>query len=736
MFAKTIQHDLDKLQRVNEGRHHDPFSILGCHSENSLNSIRVLLPNAVSATIQDNQQLLERIPGTNVFSATGDFKDLPEHYQIAWKDFSGKVHLQYDPYSFGPQLSDYDLHLFAEGKHYEAWNMLGANHQTINNISGILFSVWAPNAERVSVVGPFNHWNGHRYPMRSRGHTGIWEIFIPELESEYYKFEIRSRSHGRVFLKTDPYARQYELRPGTASIIDCSQEYLWEDDTWLDQRGKTDPLHQPLSIYELHLGSWKQSQNGDFLNYRDIAHKLAAYVLDLGFNAVELMPITEHPFDGSWGYQTTGYFAPSSRYGNINDFKYFVNYMHANNIAVILDWVPGHFPKDDFALAQFDGSPLYEHADPKIAEHRDWGTLIFNYGRKEVNNFLISSALFWLKVFHLDGLRVDAVASMLYLDYSRQEGEWIPNIYGGNENLEAINFLRELNKATHQECKGSLMIAEESTAWPQVTRPTWLGGLGFTMKWNMGWMHDSLKYLQHDPVHRHYHHDNLTFGLLYAFTENFVLPFSHDEVVHGKGPMIYKLPGDEWQQFANLRLLYTYMFTYPGKKLLFMGSEFGQTTEWNHEQALDWHLTQYPIHQGVQAVLRDLNRLYQTHKPLYQYDFNDQGFEWIDCHDSSQSVLSFIRKSDHDFCVVVLNFTPVPRRHYRIGVPDEGLYQEIHNSDSKYYSGSNLGNGFAIQSENIPWMGRAHSIEICLPPLAGVIFHRKNTTEHSLLIKK
>ena len=725
MFAKTIQQDLDNIRRVNEGRHHDPFSILGCQCDKNKYNVRILLPNAISACIHNNQQVLDRIPGTNVFAASGERENLPDNYQISWKDFTGKTHIQYDPYSFGPQLSDYDMHLFAEGKHYEAWRMLGANQHTIKNIEGILFSVWAPNAERVSVVGPFNHWNGHQHPMRSRGNTGLWELFIPELRSQFYKFEIRTRDKGEILLKSDPYARCYEHRPGTASVIDCSNEYVWSDDSWLEDRKHSDTLHQPLSIYELHLGSWRLDKNGNFLNYREIAHQLAAYVNDLGFNTIELMPVTEHPFDGSWGYQTTGYFAPTSRFGDINDFKYFIDYMHMHNIGVILDWVPGHFPKDDHALANFDGSPLYEHADPKLGEHRDWGTLIFNFGRKEVQNFLISSALFWLKVFHIDGLRVDAVASMLYLDYSREADDWIPNIYGGNENLEAINFLRELNKSTHSECPGTMIIAEESTAWPQVTRPTWLGGLGFTMKWNMGWMHDSLKYLQHDPVHRHYHHDNLTFGLLYAFTENFVLPFSHDEVVHGKGPMIYKMPGDEWQQFANLRLLYTYMFTYPGKKLLFMGCEFGQTSEWNHDKALDWHLTQYSIHSGIQSVLRDLNKLYQTQTALYQYDFEEKGFEWIDCHDSSQSVLSYIRKSDNDFCLVALNFTPVPRRKYRIGVPAAGIYQEIHNSDSEYYGGSNLGNGVAIKSENISWMGREHSIEICLPPLAGVVFKLK-----------
>ncbi len=480
-------------------------------------------------------------------------------------------------------------------------------------------------------------------------------------------------------------------------------------------------MHAPVSIYEVHLGSWQRGENNTYLNYRELAHRLVEHVRDLGFTHIELLPITEHPLDDSWGYQTTGYFAPTSRFGSPDDFRYFVDYCHQAGIGVILDWVPGHFPRDPHGLAQFDGSPLYEHADPRLGEHRDWGTLIFNYSRNEVRNLLLSSALYWLEEFHIDGLRVDAVASMLYLDYSREEGDWLPNIYGGNENLDAISFLRELNELSHELHPGTMILAEESTSWPMVSRPTWLGGLGFSMKWNMGWMHDTLNYMSKDPVHRHFHHDTLTFSQLYAYTENFILPFSHDEVVHGKRSLLYRMPGDEWQRFANLRLLYTYMFTHPGKKLLFMGCEFGQGDEWKHHAQLDWYVLQYPLHRGVFDLVRDLNHLYSDNSALYGHDFEQQGFEWIDCHDAAQSTLSYLRRANGQHLLVILNFTPVPRYNYRIGVPEPGIYKEVLNSDSAFYGGSNAGNQGEMHSEDIPWMGQPCSISLTLPPLAGLI---------------
>ncbi len=720
------QPELELIYKVNEAKHYDPFMVLGNHLQDGRRIIRTLLPFAETVYLHCPEQGLhepmQRIPYTDIFVIEAVGTQIPDHYRIEWTDKAGNTRTQTDPYSFLPVITDYDLHLFCEGNHHHAYHFLGAGHRVIDGISGILFAVWAPNARRVSVVGDFNRWNGRCHPMRVRGSSGVWELFIPELEGSHnYKYEIHAGGGG-VFLKADPYARQYELRPSTASVIPAEEDFAWQDEPWLRRRAQRDWLHSPMSVYEVHLGSWRKAEHNNYLNYRELAHQLVAYVKEAGFNYIELLPITEHPFDASWGYQTTGYFAPTRRFGDVNDFKYFVDYCHRHEIGVILDWAPGHFPKDDHALSNFDGTPLYEHADPKRGEHRDWGTLIFNYGRHEVKSFLISSAVFWLSEMHLDGLRVDAVASMLYLDYSRDEGDWIPNIYGGNENLEAIDFLKTLNRATHSEAPGSLMIAEESTAWPQVTRPDWLGGLGFSMKWNMGWMHDTLKYMQLDPVHRHYHHNNLTFGLLYAFTENFVLPFSHDEVVHGKGSMINKMPGDEWQQFANLRLLYTYMYTYPGKKLLFMGSEFAQRQEWQHHLVLDWHLLQYAFHHGVKDLVRDLNRLYLECRPLHYDDFVEAGFEWIDCNDASQSVLSYLRKDDNgQFVVVILNFTPVPRENYRIGLPAGGPYREIHNSDSTYYGGSNLGNGEGLNAEDISWMGRPFSLSLTLPPLAGII---------------
>jgi len=524
-----------------------------------------------------------------------------------------------------------------------------------------------------------------------------------------------------VVTKSDPYGRQFEMRPNTASCFSSPPAYQWQDDLWLQKRARADWLHQPQSIYEVHLGSWRRREDGSFLGYRELAHELVAYVRDMGFTHIELLPIGEFPFDGSWGYQVTGFFAPTSRFGDGNDFKYFVDHCHCNGIGVILDWVPAHFPRDAHGLARFDGTCLYEHDDPQRGEHKDWGTLIFNYGRNEVRNFLYSSACFWIDEYHVDGLRVDAVASMLYLDYSRNAGEWSPNQYGGNENLEAIHFLRRSNEKIHQMFPGVLMMAEESTAWPQVSRPVYLGGLGFSMKWNMGWMNDTLRYVSLDPVHRTYHHENLTFSLLYAFSENFVLPLSHDEVVHGKRSLLEKMPGDGWQQFANLRLLFTYLYTHPGKKLLFMGGEFGQGREWCHDRSLDWYLLEHDWQRGVQSVVRDLNNLYRTLPALHRYDFEDRGFQWLDCHDSSQSVISYRRKSEQGEVIVILNFTPIVRKHYRIGLPTAGCYREIFNSDSIYYGGSNQSNGTRIMADEQPYMNLPCSVSLTLPPLAGIV---------------
>ncbi len=713
----------DDLRRILQARHHDPFAVLGRHMEGAECLVRAHIPGARRVQVAGTDCELSRVKRSDIFEWRGPASAVPERYRLAWEDSTGASHEAFDPYCFPPQLSDFDLYLFGEGRHAHAYGFLGAHPRQVDDVDGVVFSVWAPNAERVSVVGEFNAWDGRRHPMRVRGGSGVWELFIPELGAgELYKFEIRNRASGNIVLKADPYGRHFELRPATAACIDGRLAgYGWGDGDWMSTRAQADWLHAPMSIYEVHLGSWQRDEDGRFLDYREMAHRLVDYVTDMGFTHIELLPVTEHPFDGSWGYQTIGYFAPTSRFGTPDDFRYFIDHCHRHGIGVILDWAPGHFPKDAHGLAYFDGSALYEHADPRRGEHREWGTLIFNYGRNEVKSFLISSASYWMEEFHIDGLRVDAVASMLYLDYSRKEGEWLPNIYGGRENLDAIDFLRQLNEVTHSHYPGSMVIAEESTAWPQVTRPTYVGGLGFSMKWNMGWMHDTLVYMSQDPIYRHYHHDQLTFGLLYAFSENFVLPFSHDEVVHGKSSMIYKMPGDEWQRFANLRALYSYMFTYPGKKLLFMGCEFAQGSEWNFDAPLDWHLLDYPNHRGVQTVLRDLNHLYRNEPALHGREFEQDGFDWIDCHDSDQSTLSYLRRNGDDFVIVVINFTPVPRENYRIGVPQGGHYREIFNSDSEYYWGGNIGNGAGLNSEPIPWMNRPHSLQLTLPPLAAVV---------------
>ena len=728
MSKKKIKPALsDGQSKILQASHHDPFSVLGFHQKNKKSSICVFAPNTQNLSILPGKIKMTRLPGSDFFEWTGKSSEISLPYQLNRLSSSGYESDFYDPYCFPVQLSEFDLHLFAEGKHWHIYRILGAHCHSIDGISGVLFATWAPSAERVSIIGNFNDWDGRRHPMRSRGSTGVWELFIPGLDAgNLYKFEIRNADTGQILQKTDPYGQQFENRPKTASVVTREKDYNWTDQNWMTQRLQHDWLHQPMSIYEVHLGSWQRDDQGHFLNYREIAHRLVEYMQQTGFNYIELLPITEHPLDASWGYQTTGYFAPTSRFGNVDDFHYFVDYCHNSDIGILLDWVPAHFPKDAHGLATFDGSALYEHEDPRKGEHRDWGTLIYNYGRNEVKNFLLSSALFWLEEFHLDGLRVDAVASMLYLDYSREADDWVPNIHGGNENIEAIEFFRELNSVTHAEHPGTMVIAEESTSWPQVTRPTDIGGLGFSMKWNMGWMHDTLNYLAKDPVHRHFHHSQLTFGLLYLFSENFVLPFSHDEVVHGKSSMLYKMPGDEWQRFANLRLLYLYMFTYPGKKLLFMGCEFAQGTEWNHDKELDWYVLDYPLHRGVKTLVSDLNHLYKQQLPLHKYDFDPQGFEWIDCNDTDQSVLSYIRRSDDETLIIILNFTPVPRENYRIGVPESGIYAEIMNSDSEYYAGSNVSNGVNITSDDIAWMNRPVSLSLTLPPMAGIILKKSS----------
>ncbi len=708
------------FRRLLEARHHDPFSLLGRHSGNGACAVRALIPGAGRVSIEPVGLGMDRVPGTDLFLWQGEPGSVPSLYRLRWTDAAGRVHEEWDPYCFGPQLPDDAIALFSDGRNFHSHRLLGARPAKIEGVAGTLFATWAPNAERVSVIGDFNAWDGRRHPMRCRGRSGVWELFIPGLGAgTLYKLELRNNPRGTIHVKSDPYARRFEIRPATASVVEGTSRHQWRDGEWMQARGRW--LEEPISVYEVHLGSWRRRDGGGFLGYRELAHQLVDHVRRTGFTHVELLPVTEHPLDASWGYQTIGYFAPTSRHGAPDDFRYFVDYLHRHGIGVYLDWVPGHFPKDAHGLARFDGSAVYEHEDPRLGEHRDWGTLIFNYGRNEVRSFLISSALCWLEDFHVDGLRVDAVASMLYLDYSRAPGDWLPNRYGGNENLEAVEFLRELNAVTHGHCRGSVMIAEESTAWPQVTRPTWLGGLGFSMKWNMGWMHDTLVYMTKDPVYRHYHHDTLTFGLLYAFTENFVLPFSHDEVVHGKGSMLNKMPGDAWQKLANLRLLYTYLFTYPGKKLLFMGSELGASQEWSHQRPLDWERARDPAHAGLLRLVTDLNALYRGQAALHRHDFDSSGFEWIDCHDAAQSVITYLRRDGDAFVVVILNFTPVPRQTYRIGLPAGGTYREALNSDASVYGGSNVGNLGHVRATPEPWMGRAWSVSLTLPPLAGLV---------------
>ena len=716
------------LQRLQDGAHHDPFEVLGRHArpDGEGEVIRALLP-AAETVVLEGVGAMKRIEGSDLFEI-----DLPpaprspalsEHYSLIWTEKGTAArHRCISPYSFAPQITEFDLHLFGEGKHHHAWRFLGAHLAEIDGIRGARFAVWAPHVRRISVVGDFNGWDGRRHPMRCRGKSGIWELFIPGLrEGEPYKFEILSAA-GELRVKTDPYARAMALRPDNTSRLAAGTRHLWRDGDWQEERNHFDWQHRPISIYELHAGSWRRHGDGRFLDWRELSRDLIPYVRDLGYTHIELMPVMEHPLDESWGYQVTGYYAPSARYGTADDLRCFIEQCHREGIGVILDWVPAHFPRDDFALARFTGETLYEHADPRRGEHRDWGTLIFDYGRNEVRNFLISNAVYWLEEFHFDGLRIDAVASMLYLDYSRQEGEWAPNPHGGRENLEAIAFLRELNTVLHQYFPGVLTIAEESTAWPMVSRPVELGGLGFTMKWNMGWMNDTLAYFEQDPVYRKYHHDQLTFSPMYAWSENFVLPFSHDEVVHMKRSLLDKMPGDVWQKAANLRLLFAWQYAHPGKKLLFMGGEFGQWREWSEARGLDWFLLEGDRHRGLQALVRDLNHLYRAEEALHRLDFDHTGFQWIDCHDTDHSTLSFIRKAEdpdrHILCI--MNFTPVPRHGYRLGVPAAREYHELLNTDSRFYGGSDLGNAGIIPVRHEAWMGFEHSIVLTLPPLAAL----------------
>jgi 1,4-alpha-glucan branching enzyme len=622
-------------------------------------------------------------------------------------------------------ITDYEAYLFGEGHWLRAWEKMGARPAEIDGRRGYSFVLWAPNARRAAVVGDFNAWDGRAHAMQSLGASGLWELFVPDLgEDEIYKFELVT-AQGVTATKSDPFALRAEHPPSTASITHHLGRYPWHDSSWISaRRERGTPLDRPMSLYEVHPGSWRKrpDEGNRRLSWGELAAELVPYVVRLGFTHIELMPIMEHPYDGSWGYQSTGYFAPTSRYGLPDDFRYFVDVCHQNGIGIVLDWVPGHFPKDAHGLARFDGTSLFEHEDPREGEHQDWGTLIFNYGRHEVRNFLIASALYWLESFHVDGLRVDAVASMIYRDYSRKEGEWLPNRYGGRENLEAIEFLRELNSLTHAHEPGTVMIAEESTAFPAVSRPTWVGGLGFTFKWNMGWMHDILTYIGKDPIFRRWEHRHLTFSMLYAWNENFVLPFSHDEVVHGKGSMMNKPPGDDWQKAATLRVLYSFMYAHPGKKLLFMGCEFGQWREWNHDQSLDWHLVEHPLHGGLQRFVEDLNHLYSAEPALYEMDVEAAGFEWIDCNDHESSVISLVRRAHDrdDWILVALNWTPLARHGYRVGVPEPGYYRELLNSDASLYAGSNVGNQGGVSSEPIAAHGHEQSLHLTLPPLGAV----------------
>jgi 1,4-alpha-glucan branching enzyme len=725
----------EEILRVTRFEESDPRLVLGPHTSNKATAIRAFLPLAERAWVQhpagfwtvEMNKLTSDGFYEALFEESFDGKRLEEGYLIGYEDSSGFKLLTEDPYCFEPTISDYELYLFGKGELQRSYDTLGAHLKVRNGVPGVAFAVWAPNARAVSVVGNFNHWTVGAHPMINRGASGVWELFVPRLkEEEVYKYAVKFRSDGSVKQRTDPYAFKTELRPHTASVVTNLNAYEWGDTDWMAQRRTNSVVESPISIYELHLGSWKRKQDEKepFFGYKEIAEELIPYVKQMGYTHVELLPVMEHPFDGSWGYQVINYYAPTARYGAPQDLMFFIDQCHRSGLGVILDWVPAHFPKDDYGLSFYDGSHLYEPDDPLLREHPDWGTLVFNYGRNEVRNFLVSNALFWLEKYHVDGLRIDAVSSMLYLDYSRRPGQWRPNKYGGRENLEAISFLQQLNSVVHQRFPGAVVIAEESTAWGGVSRPVYSGGLGFDFKWNMGWMHDTLEYFSTDPLYRKFVHAKLTFSLWYAFSENFILPLSHDEVVHGKGSMLSKMPGDEWQKFANLRLCYAYMFGHPGKKLMFMGDELGEPREWSESRSLDWELLKSELHKGVNLLVRDLNTLYRTHSALHTADASPAGFEWIDFGDALQSVISFLRysKDRKDFLVFVCNMTPLPRHSYRIGVPIKGYYKEVLNTDASEYGGSGVGNFGGVHSEDLPFHGRPYSVSITLPPLGALVF--------------
>ncbi|MCB1503752.1 MAG: 1,4-alpha-glucan branching protein GlgB [Hyphomicrobiaceae bacterium] len=711
------------------GNHADPFAFLGPHPDPQGGGtlVRCFMPGVAGAEVvgADGRSLaaMERILEAGLFEARLPSGELAAPYRLRVRDHSGTHEIE-DPYRFGPILGELDMYLLAEGSHERNFEKLGAHVLVHEGVGGVHFAVWAPNARRVSVVGDFNGWDGRCHPMRLHPGAGLWEIFIPGLgEGTLYKFEIKARDGTVLPLKADPYAFSMEPPPRTASRVTGHSGFVWNDERWMAERARHNATSAPISIYEVHAGSWRRHPDGRYLSYRELADTLVPYVKDMGFTHIELMPISEFPFDGSWGYQPIGLFAPTSRFGTPDDLRHFIDRCHTEGIGVILDWVVGHFPEDEHGLVRFDGTHLYEHADPRLGRHADWGTLIYNFGRAEVFNYLIGNALYWLHSFHVDGLRVDAVASMLYLDYSRKPGEWLPNRHGGNENLEAIAFLRLLNEKVYGKFPGAFTVAEESTSWPMVSRPTSTGGLGFGYKWNMGWMNDTLRYISRDPVHRKHHHNDLTFSLMYAFTENFVLPLSHDEVVHGKRSLLGRMPGDQWQRFANLRLYLSYLFTHPGKKLLFMGGELAQEREWNHDAGLDWHLLQHDSHRGIQSLVRDLNALYTSRPALHQLDCDGGGFAWIDCNDFEQGVLSYRRhnRSGDDTAVVVCNFTPVPRQGYEIGVPQSGGWREIFNSDSSFYGGTNMGNSGRVMAQQRAKHGLGQSLTLTIPPLATLV---------------
>ena len=712
------------MTALQEGTLHDPFLVLGYQEGEKGNTIvRAHMPHA-ERVIFDKDTEMTRLEGTDFFEVTLEKAyTIGSHYQLKSLEKSSlKWRESYSPYSFLPQTGEMDIHLFNEGRHNHAYRFMGAHLKTIDAIEGCLFVLWAPSILRVSVVGDFNRWDGRCHPMRALGRSGLWELFIPGLKlGDHYKYELLTKGN-QLLIKTDPYARQMALRPDTTSLIVADDTYEWHDGKWQEARAKLDWQHQPMSIYELHAGSWQRPAPEEFYDWDELGERLIPYVKSMGYTHIELMPITEHPLDQSWGYQVTGFYAPTARYGTPDQLRHFVDLCHQNDIGVFIDWVPAHFPKDSFALARFNGDALYEHADPRKGEHKEWGTLIFNYGLNEVRNFLLANTLYWLQEFHIDGLRVDAVASMLYLDYDRDHGEWLPNEQGGRENLEAVAFLQEMNRLVHQEVPGVITMAEESTSWPMVSRPIESGGLGFTMKWNMGWMNDNLDYIAKDPIHRKYHHNKLTFSQVYAYTENFVLPLSHDEVVHGKYSLFDKMPGDRWQKLANQRLFYAWQYAHPGKKLMFMGGEISQPEEWNEMGQLNWHAAAEEDRQGVSRLVADLNKLYRNETALHELDFSHDGFRWIDCNDSEQSILALLRlNSQGEHIICLFNFTPIPRVDYRIGVPETSNYHEILNTDSSYYSGSNCGNSSETQAEEKSWMGFDQSLVLTIPPL-GALF--------------